>query len=51
MWVLRDRDGIVICKRETAEEIGKERLWYENRGYTVTVERVRLEETGQSFLV
>ena len=51
MWVLKDRDGEIICSKETIEEIGEEKLWYENRGYTVTVERVWSVGTGQSSLL
>lgn len=51
MWVLRTMDGTEICRRDSAEEIGKEKLWYENRGYSVKVDRERPKELDQSSLL
>jgi len=42
MWSLKSvTDGRVICTRKTIEEIGAEKMWYENRGYKVLVEKER----------
>jgi len=42
--------GAVICRKETIEEIGAEKLWYENRGYPCHVEQERQTASNQSHL-
>lgn len=38
MWLLKSGDRILFQHKDLTR-VGEERMWYENRGYSVTVEK------------
>jgi hypothetical protein len=51
LWILKSVElDMELCRSEDLGEIGAEKLWYENRGYSCKVERQIEERRGQILL-
>lgn len=51
LWLLKTADAErVLFHHESLDVVGQEKMWYENRGYSVIIEKDVKNKAGQSQL-